>query len=687
MRFLSVCAAIGSLLLPAAQAGTASVSSYPLAVRNPYLSAWLPGNLASNAPTATAHFWAGQNVTWPVLVRVDGVTYTAFGEPGGVEGATPATHQGIRYTSTHTIVTLRAGPATVTLDFFSPVSPSNFLRQSLPYSYLTVNVTASTAHSIQVFSGVDESWSGYAGNALAASVYTAKDGISTYFNISYPGQTLYKENSDMAAWGSVVMGSRPSSSKLTYQYNTRRTAQQGFRVNGTLPNTAQAFATSNLFAISHDFGSVSKAQAVFAVGYDRAHALYFLNESYSGYYQATYPTPHSAVPAFLDDYDAAYQESLVFDARVAAAGKTLSTDYADLLELSVRQIYGAMDLVIPTASLDKSEVYVFLKEISSNGDASTVDVIFPTFPALYVLSPEWIKMLVEPYFVYLTRGTWPFEYIPHDLGGKFYPNFWGYPLGRSEAILVEATGPFFTLLHAYSKATGASAAWLQPYMSKILIAGDWLVKNGLYPISQLSTVDAIPATANQTGLSTSAAVGLKALGTVLGLANYTNAGENFAKVIATSPGLGLDSASSPTHLTYNYGLPSSWGTAFHLFPDALLGLNTFNGSVAALQASWYAKQYASLTSGGILYAYQVNFQISEWALWAGAVSDKYASAQQIGSKSVAAMHKFITNGLNNVPFPTKFIVSGTSGIGTYVVNKARPTVGSVWAWLALNGKF
>lgn len=262
-----------------------------------------------------------------------------------------------------------------------------------------------------------------------------------------------------------------------------------------------------------------------------------------------------------------------------------------------------------------------------------------------------------------------------------------------EAIYVEATAPFFTLLYAYNQATGSSTDWLDSYTEKLLVAGDWTVSNGLYPSSQLSTVDAITASADQTGLATSAAVGLKALGALLGLSNYTSYGASFAETIYTD-GVGLDSTSAPTHLTYNYGDDGSWLTAFHIFPDALLGLDTFPAAAAELEAAWYSERYADLAdvSGGVLYAVpgngdSVDFMISEWALWAGATSDYYAASYGIGAKAVAAMHTFVTNGLNSVPMPTKFIVTGDSDIGTYVNNKARPTVGSVWALIALNGSW
>ncbi|KAF3771350.1 hypothetical protein M406DRAFT_22508, partial [Cryphonectria parasitica EP155] len=669
--------------------------SYPLAVRNPYLSAWLPGNTASNAPTAEPEFWYGQILYWPVFARVAGTTYYLFSEVNGVSNAKAATQTAIEFTSTHTIITYTAGSATVILDFFSPVSPSNYIRQSLPYSYLTVNVTSSTAQDVQIFSGIDDSWSGFSGS-LDAVVDTGSNGETIYWDLSDPGQTLYEEVDQMAAWGSVVFGSKPATgATLTYMYNVRSTVQQDFVASGTLDNTATAYGEDYTFGISQDFGSTTSASATFAVGYDRAHALTFLGASYSGYYMSEYSTPATALPAFLADYESAYDESLTFDARVVAAGSEFTpfnTDYTDLLEQSVRQIYGAMDVVIPTSTYDTADVLVFLKEISSDGDVSTIDVILPTFPALYVISPDWIKLLVEPYLIYLNTGDWPEKYIPHDLGATVYPQASGHNDGGGEAIYVEATAPLFTLIYAYTYATGASTAWLDEYREKLFVAGDWTVDNGLYPSDQLSTVDAITESANQTGLAICAAVGLKALGALFSLSNYTTYGESFADTIYTTEGIGLDSTSAPTHFTYNYDFPDSWVTAFHLFPDSLLGLSTFPEEAHIMQAAWYAEQYAALASvsGGTLYAvpgngYSVDFMISEWAVWVGATSRKYASSYGVGESAVDAMFKFITNGLNPVPMPTKFVVSGSSDLGEYVNNKARSTVGSVWSLVALDG--
>lgn len=109
--------------------------SYPLAVRNPYLSAWMPSDRVQQLPYADSQFWAGQELGWSVIVRVDGQAYSLMGVPDLKTGnILPAAVRRAEFTTTHSLFDLTAGGIAFTLDFFSPVSPSNYLRHSLPFS-------------------------------------------------------------------------------------------------------------------------------------------------------------------------------------------------------------------------------------------------------------------------------------------------------------------------------------------------------------------------------------------------------------------------------------------------------------------------------------------------------------------------------------------------------------------------
>lgn len=109
--------------------------SYPLAVRNPYLSAWMPSDRVQRLPYSEPQFWAGQDLGWSVIVRVDGQAYSLMGVPSPeASEIRPAVVCRAEFTATHSVFDLMAGSVRVTLDFLSPVSPSNYLRQSLPFS-------------------------------------------------------------------------------------------------------------------------------------------------------------------------------------------------------------------------------------------------------------------------------------------------------------------------------------------------------------------------------------------------------------------------------------------------------------------------------------------------------------------------------------------------------------------------
>ena len=111
--------------------------SYPLAVRNPYLSVWMPSDRVQQLPYAEPQFWAGQELGWSVIVRVNGQAYSLMGVPDAdASNIRPATVRQAEFTATHSIFDFMAGPVEITLDFLSPVSPSNYVRQSLPFSGL-----------------------------------------------------------------------------------------------------------------------------------------------------------------------------------------------------------------------------------------------------------------------------------------------------------------------------------------------------------------------------------------------------------------------------------------------------------------------------------------------------------------------------------------------------------------------
>jgi hypothetical protein len=149
-----------------------------------------------------------------------------------------------------------------------------------------------------------------------------------------------------------------------------------------------------------------------------------------------------------------YSEQLRIDAYQSG-----STNYVDIVALSARQAMGATSF-----SGTPENPLLFLKEISSNGNSQTVDVIFPAFPFFLYTQPKWLAYLLEPLLEHQLSGQYPNKYSMHDLGTHF-PNLTGYPDGRDEYMPVEECGDMLIMGLAlvnsltYSSDVEAQSLW------------------------------------------------------------------------------------------------------------------------------------------------------------------------------------------------------------------------------------
>jgi hypothetical protein len=97
------------------------------------------------------------------MVRVDGQTYTWMGLPG----STTVNQTAFEYTSTKTIFTMNVqDKVEMNITFMSPITPSDFKRQSLVFSYLNVEVSSLDGHdhNVQVYADIS------AGKSIGAFV-------------------------------------------------------------------------------------------------------------------------------------------------------------------------------------------------------------------------------------------------------------------------------------------------------------------------------------------------------------------------------------------------------------------------------------------------------------------------------------------------------------------------------------
>ena len=273
-------------------------------------------------------------MTWKVLARVENETYALFGCAN--ETVTPAEQVDIEYTSTRTIITLQAATIKFALDFFSPVSPTDYVRQSMPFSYLTVSASdVPVSSAVYIMTAIDDSWTAQNPETQATFSKTSK---SSFFTLGGTNSTEFTENDDMATWGKFILAAA-SQSSLTYQIGSSDTVLSGFEATGALEDQTAAYSSGDLVAFSYRLPqSGPSSHVTFAVGLEQDLAIQFLSELETGYYHSFYNTTEDVVDHFLADEVAARAEGAELDARVVNMGQAISTNYSDILEATVRLV-------------------------------------------------------------------------------------------------------------------------------------------------------------------------------------------------------------------------------------------------------------------------------------------------------------------------------------------------------------
>lgn len=96
---------------------------------------------------------------------------------------------------------------------------------------------------------------------------------------------------------------------------------------------------------------------------------------HAGFSWLTLPS-FEKISAFATDFSNARGRAEQLDARLISAANAISSDYADLLSIAARQVYGATELTIAKGSdgqFNKSDVMMFMRNIGGGDSAQCVD--------------------------------------------------------------------------------------------------------------------------------------------------------------------------------------------------------------------------------------------------------------------------------------------------------------------------
>ncbi|KAI0737538.1 DUF1793-domain-containing protein [Daedaleopsis nitida] len=664
-------------------------ASVPLAVRSPYLSAWLPQGQGTALNAAWPSFWTGSILGWAGFAKVDGVAYNWMGLPG-VPGATvnKATQKSLQFTSTQSIFVMTAGPVDLTITFLSPVEPTDLVNQSLPLSYYAISAAPNDGkpHTVQVYADISAEWvSG--DNSLPVMWETSTDDVLTH-QVALATQNTFTEINDRIQYGAAVHSTqnRPG---VTYQTGEDVVVRAQFVANGTLANTqdTQFRAISDrwpVFAFAHDLGTVTSSTepVVFSVGHTRDPVIQYIItnnaiQNRSSYFWTKYSSFGDAVKMFVSDYRNAFARANAFDAQVAADAKKISADYADIVALSIRQGFGAIEITVARnqdGSFDTSNAMTFMKEISSDGNVNTVDVIYPAWPLFLYTNADLCKQLLAPMLQYQTSGQYPNAFSLHDMGGH-YPNATGHNDGKDESMPVEESGNMIIMALSYTQKT-EDTSLIKTYYGLLDQWTQFLITDSLVPANQLSTDDFAGSLANQTNLAIKGIVGIKAMSQIALLlgdnarsSNYSSIADSYVKQWQA-----LAMAADGSHLTLSYGDSNSWGLAYNLYADKLLGLNVFPDPIYDTQTAWYSGHENPF---GVQLDTRHTFTKSDWLIWTAGIVTSDTARDQL----VSAVRKYASVAKNTQAFGDLYqTTDGSQGPDNF---RARPVVGGHLALIAL----
>jgi hypothetical protein len=656
----------------------------PLAVRSPYLSTWL------NADLPTGHwsnFWTGRTTAMTGIIQVDGTSYLFLGAPSvpGHPLSRGAVQRSLTLTATRSQFVFEAGGAELTLTFLSPVEPGDLRRQSMPLSYVVADVRSADgqAHDVALYFDISGEWaSGDSGTKIRWSQdQLSGSGGSSATSLSFtpdsPG--VLKENGDMAAWGTVVW-SATNRSGLTWQIGAD-TAVRGTALAGdALANTAdtrQPRAINDswpVFAFRFDLGSVhGSTRALLSVGHVREPAVSYLGEQLPPLWKSYWSNWQDMAAFFHSDAAAAQNRTAALDRKVrqeaTAAG---GTKYAALCALSLRQAYAGTELVSRNG-----KPWAFLKEISSDGNVSTIDVTYPAMPVFLYLDPQYLGLILEPLLDYPENGGWPKEFAEHDLGSS-YPNATGHNDGNEEDMPVEESANMLLMTAAYlARSSSATArAFASAHYPILKQWADYLVANALDPGYQNQTDDFTGFIAHSANLALKGILAIGAMGQIATVSGNSSDAARYAGTAKDYITQWVDKAQDTTkdHLKLAYDQPGTWSLKYNGYPDSLLGLNLVPRAVAQEEADWYLSQANQF---GVPLDLRHSYTKGDWEMWTAA----WLRGHPVSDLLVSALYEFAHTSPSRAPFTDWYDTASDSQNGF----QARPVVGGIFALLSLRG--
>ncbi|KAF7325134.1 hypothetical protein MKEN_00557000 [Mycena kentingensis (nom. inval.)] len=454
LSFLVLCTSVRALR-PAA---------VPLAVHSPTFNTWLETRAGGDPMREYPFAWNHKHhLGWAGYIKVDGTPYHWIGTPNG----TAATLLDIGITPTRTILSVDAGPMRVNVTFLTPIEPDDWVRQSMPFTYVYVEgaSTDGLKHSVQLWqdtSGewVTESWDTqieWSTPTTNHSIYhkvSPVAPVSTFADISEDGTHIHA----IAVGNARVRTASPAGNDQSLRPQFRDD-NDGSLVVSDIPSQnsgpvrGDAAGGSKYVVFGHqlDLGttsSISAQDAFWVLGHVRDPVLTMLGEQRRAYFWRQYATLDDVVDSVVQDFPNVRHSALLLDQKILADANRISPEYAELVSLAARQALAGVEITIGSGS----EVLSFTKDLGNSERVNPTEVLYALMPALIYFNASLMGTLLDPMMRFESSAQYPNAFAAADLGSS-------YPLASGDTSNdpsngVEHSANMLIMLLAHAMATG-----------------------------------------------------------------------------------------------------------------------------------------------------------------------------------------------------------------------------------------
>ncbi|KAJ3479292.1 hypothetical protein NLI96_g9165 [Meripilus lineatus] len=489
----------------------------------------------------------------------------------------------------------------LTVTFLSPIEPTDPVKQSLPFVYLSFEASATDgqSHDVQIYSDVGADW---IAPSPFACVYSWRDiGTNAYWE-SHDSLGLPMDESSGQATDVSLLYAMQNVQGLVTRFDSERACHAFFSQSGvsglSIPQNETMAGHVNVFSSAFDLGTIPATQSpvVWALGLVRnPNGSYSLG---SGQSQIRYPYFASEsnnmdiiINNVLADFSNALSRAIELDKKLLTDASAISDHYANLVSLSVRQTIGSTELTISKGvdgGWNKTDFKISMKDVGSSRRANPVEVLYAAFPMFLYVTPSYAGRLLAPLLEAQESSLWVQQYSARDIGAN-YPNTTAVLQAHNQGI--EHSGNMLIMTYAHATVSNDQSLITSHY-SLLKRWASYLSNTTLTPLNQADASSNSQARSNSTNLAIKGIIGIQAMAEIsriLGkqedVESFSNISSAFAK---TWTSLALSSNPGTQHILAGYGnSDSSWSLAYNLLANKLLPTSIIDPNVYQLQTSYY----------------------------------------------------------------------------------------------------